>query len=173
MKRPHLALGAVALVFAALGALLGHWRTTPADAEPAAVDVLFALSLPDHQGQAQPLAQWRTRTVVLNFWATWCAPCVEEMPELMELHHELATQGTSVLGVGIDSADNIGKFAEKHRIDYPLFVGGSAATELARRFGNQSGGLPFTVLIDSEGKIRKTYLGRLKMEELRRDLASL
>ncbi|HVL77105.1 MAG TPA: redoxin domain-containing protein [Noviherbaspirillum sp.] len=173
MKRSSLLFAAVAVLFAVLGAAIAWWRLAPGPAEPAAVDVLFAQTLPDPHGQAQPLGQWRNSTVVLNFWATWCAPCVDEMPELAELHEELSPQGTHVLGVGIDTHQNIAQFAEKLGIEYPLFVGGAGATELARRFGNQSGGLPFTVLIDATGEVRKTYLGRLKMDELRRDLANL
>jgi thiol-disulfide isomerase/thioredoxin len=173
MKRAPLAYAAVAAVFVLLGVMLGHWRTEPQPAEPAAVDLLFAQSLPDPQGQPQALAQWKNKPLVVNFWATWCAPCVEEMPELSELHAELEPQGTAVLGIGIDSAENIVRFAERHRIGYPLFVAGASGTELARRFGNRAGGLPFTVLLDATGQVRKTYLGRLKMDELRRDLTQL
>lgn len=173
MKRRNLAFAAVAILFALLGALLAHWRIAPEPAEPAAVDLLFAQTLPNPQGEIQALAKWKNKPLVVNFWATWCAPCVEEMPELSDLHVELAPQGTEVLGIGIDSSENIARFAEKHRIRYPLFVAGAGATELARRFGNSVGGLPFTVLIDASGRVRKTYLGRLKMEDLRRDLGQL
>jgi peroxiredoxin len=77
------------------------------------------------------------------------------------------------LGIGIDSPSNIRQFSEKHQISYPLLVAGMAGTELSREFGNQAGGLPFTVLIDSDGRVRKTYIGRLDLKKLRADLASL
>ena len=78
-----------------------------------------------------------------------------------------------ILGIGIDSASNIAEFAAKYKIAYPLYVAGMEGTDLSREFGNQAGGLPFTVLIGADGKVRKTYLGRLKFDELRKDLASL
>lgn len=173
MKRRPLVFAAVAVLFALLGILLGTWRMTPAPAEPAAVDLLFSSTMPDPQGHPQAMKQWQGKPLVVNFWATWCAPCIEEMPELSDLHAELSPRGSEVLGIGIDSADNIAGFASKYEIRFPLLVGGAGATELARRFGNKTGGLPFTVLLDAQGQVRKTYLGRLKMDELRRDLANL
>ncbi|HEY4541170.1 MAG TPA: TlpA disulfide reductase family protein [Noviherbaspirillum sp.] len=173
MKLKTILFSLIAIAFAVLGAAVGHRMTTPEPADAKAVDILFAQVLPDPQGKMQPLTQWKNKPLVVNFWATWCAPCVEEMPELAQLNRELAPVGARVLGIGIDTADNIVRFAEKHAIDFPLFVAGANATELTRRFGNNAGGLPFTVLIDASGAVRKTYLGRLKMDELRRDLGEL
>lgn len=163
----------IAALFAALGILIGHWQTQPEPAEPTAVDRLFAATMPDPQGRTHPLSQWKGKSLVVNFWATWCAPCVEEMPELAELQNDLAPEGVQVIGIGIDTAENMAAFATKLGIEYPLLVGGAAATELTRHFGNKAGGLPYTVLINAEGQVSKTYLGRLKMEELRRDIAGL
>src|SRR3546814_9620884 len=95
------------------------------------------------------------------------------MPELVQLQTELSPDNIQILGIGIDSADNIKEFAAKYHISYPLYVGGVSVTEVARKLGNQSGGLPFTVLIDAKGKVRKTYLGRLKMAQLRTDIAAM
>jgi peroxiredoxin len=78
-----------------------------------------------------------------------------------------------VIGIGIDSPSNIAQFAAKFKIAYPLYVAGMGGTDLARQFGNSAGGLPYTVLIGADGQVRKTYLGRLKFEELKRDLAAL
>lgn len=173
MKPRTLVFAGVALLFVFLGALFGDWQTTPRPAQASAVDELFAQSMPDPMGGQQALAQWRGKTLVVNFWASWCAPCIEEMPDLSQLHRELSPKGTHVLGIGVDSAENIAQFAAKLAVEYPLVVGGIAANDLARRFGNRSGGLPFTVLIDPSGQVRQTYLGRLKMDVLRRDLAHL
>ncbi|MBV8624952.1 MAG: redoxin domain-containing protein, partial [Herbaspirillum sp.] len=78
-----------------------------------------------------------------------------------------------ILGIGVDSQENIAKFAQKYQIRYPLFVAGTGATDLLRQFGNQAGGLPFTALVGKDGKVKKIYLGRLKFDELRQDLSQL
>ena len=134
---------------------------------------LFRRSLPDANGTPQRLAQFKGKPVVVNFWATWCVPCVQEMPELSALQTEIAPRNIQIIGIGIDSPTNIKEFASKYKITYPLYVAGMEGTELARQFGNQAGGLPYTVLLGVDGKVRKTYLGKLKMDELRRDIAGL
>ena len=161
------------IVFAGLGAYFGAKVMEPAPPQADGVAKLLSKSMPDVKGEVQPLAQWQGKPLIVNFWATWCAPCVEEMPELSELQAEIASRNIHILGIGIDSPSNIAQFAAKYKISYPLYTGGIDGSELARQLGNQAGGLPYTVLIDREGKVKKTYLGRLKMEELRRDLAAL
>lgn len=173
MKRNILLFSAVAVSFAAGGAFFGMQKFEPAPAQAPAVSNLLSQSLLDTQGQSQPLSQWKDKALVVNFWATWCAPCVDEMPELSALQAEVAPSNIQILGIGIDSAANIAQFASKYKIAYPLYTGGLNATELSRQFGNKAGGLPFTVLVDRDGQVKKTYLGRLKMEELRKDLAAL
>lgn len=164
---------AVAVVFCAAGAWLGARQFQSGPAAPSAVEHFYSQTMPDAAGKSVDMAQWKGRPLVLNFWATWCAPCVEEMPELTALQVELAPKNIQVLGVGIDNPASIGAFAEKYKIGYPLYVAGIEGSELSRKLGNQAGGLPFTVLIDASGKVRKTYLGRLKMDELRRDIAAM
>lgn len=174
-------LAVVAAVAIGAGALLSKQHDTqkPLAATPAAttaagpVAALYAQSMNDAAGKAQPLARWKGKAVVLNFWAPWCGPCVQEMPELVELSKELAPKNVTVLGIGIDSPANIAEFAAKYQISYPVYVAGMSGTDLSRQFGNTNGGLPFTVLIGADGSVRKTYLGRLKFAELRADLAAL
>ncbi len=153
--------------FAALGGWVAWQRFAPSKASDAAVTLLYAQTLPDHAGQPYDLGQLRGRTVVLNFWATWCPPCIEEMPELAELHREIAPRNATVIGIGVDSAANVREFAEKHRFPYPLVVAGIRGTELAREFGNIIGALPFTAVIDARGRIVERKLGRIRLEPLR------
>lgn len=173
MKGRIAVFAAVALVCAGLGAWMGYRQTAPVAAEASAVQTLLAQTMDDSGGKPQALSQWKGRPLVVNFWATWCAPCVDEMPELSDLQGEVGGKGIQILGIGIDSASNIAEFGTKYKISYPLYAGGVSGTELTRRFGNQAGGLPFTVLIDSQGQVRKTYLGRLNMDELKTDLQAL
>jgi len=172
----------VALLFGALGIYLGI-KTKPAEPEvgtvaPSAaartpVEAMFAQSMNDASGGNQSLARWKGKALVVNFWAPWCAPCVEEMPELDRLAIDSLAKDINIIGIGIDSPNNIAEFAAKHKISYPLYVAGMSGTDLARDFGNKGGGLPFTVLIGADGKIVKTYLGRLKFAQLKADLAAL
>lgn len=169
MKRPLL-FGLIALIFAGIGIWFGVRHHTPAVPESPAVAALFTQQLEDVDGKTQALSHFHGKTLIVNFWATWCAPCVEEMPELTALQQEVSSRNIQIIGIGIDSPSNIREFAAKYKIAYPLFMGGMAGTDLSRNLGNKTGGLPFTVVIGPEGDVRKTYLGRLKMEQLRTDL---
>jgi thiol-disulfide isomerase/thioredoxin len=174
MNKKNLSLFVVvALLFAAVGIYAGTKRTATGPAQPAAVGQLLGQTMNDPAGKPQPLSQWKGQTLVVNFWATWCAPCVEEMPELSALQTELGAGKTQIIGIGIDSPSNIREFAAKHKISYPLYVGGIEASELSRQLGNQAGGLPFTVVVGPDGSVKKTFLGRLKMNELRAELTRL
>jgi thiol-disulfide isomerase/thioredoxin len=178
-------VAAVAAIFCALGVVFGS-KTKPVQAPvaaPASASAgsastnLYEQTLNDLSGKPQTLAQWKGKPLLVNFWATWCGPCVQEMPELSALANEEAANGATkrfnVIGLGIDSPAAMSEFAAKHNIKYPLYVGGMGGTELSRAFGNTNGGLPFTVLIGADGQVRKTYLGKLKFDELKADLAGL
>jgi thiol-disulfide isomerase/thioredoxin len=173
----------VAAAFTVLGAVAGvrqagHAPITtshaPTGGAPhSAVSKLYAQSLNDLSGKPQALAQWKGKPLLVNFWASWCAPCVQEMPELSELAAKDGGKHVNVIGIGIDSPANLAQFASKIKIAYPLYVGGMGGTDLARELGNAKGGLPYTVLIGADGQVRKTYLGRLKFDQLRADIAAL
>ena len=173
MKRNVLVAGVIGLVFAGVGMYFGSQHYMPAKPESSAVASLLAQEMADADGKMHKLSQWQGKTLIVNFWATWCAPCVEEMPELTALQTELAPKDIQILGVGIDSPSNVREFSAKYKITYPLYIAGMTGTELSRQFGNQAGGLPFTVIIGPKGDIKKTYLGRLKMDQLRADIQAL
>lgn len=134
---------------------------------------LFAASFPDQQGRTQALAQWRGQVVVLNFWATWCPPCREEMPELSALHDKYRGQGVTVLGLSTDDAPKIRDFAQKTPVSYPLLAGDFEAMQLAESLGNHRGVLPYTVLIGRDGHIATLYLGRVDSAMLEQNLLKL
>ena len=194
MKK-NLAYVMVAVGFAGLGSLVACQKqaepkaaapATPAVAEAPAttqaaapsapadpVAALLGQSMNDAAGKPQSLAQWKGKPLLVNFWAPWCGPCVKEMPELSALAGELKAKNVNVVGIGIDTPTNIAEFTGKYKIAYPIYIGGMDATDLSRQLGNPNGGLPYTVLIGADGKVLKTYLGTLKFDELRRDLAAI
>ena len=173
MKRNLLATSVVAILFTAMGAYFGNQHVNAAVTQAPEVKEFFASTLIDLKNQGQPLNQWKGKSLLVNFWATWCTPCVQEMPELSALQSENKLPNVQVIGIGIDTAENMQTFSSKYKISYPLYVGGVTGTDLLRKLGDHAGGLPFSVLITPNGQIKKVYLGRLKIDEVKHDLAAL
>ncbi len=159
------AAGAVAL---GLGIGVAVWDRKPPDAT-----ALLALSLPDTQGTPQSLRQWRGKVLVVNFWATWCGPCREEMPEFIRAQRELGPKGVQFVGIAVDQPDKVIQFAKELDLNYPALIGGYDAVDLSKPLGNRLAALPFTVIFDREGRIAHTQLGLLKPAQLRSILANL
>jgi thiol-disulfide isomerase/thioredoxin len=166
-RRRWLALALAALAAGGLGAWLSARRLAPGPAPDEAVGALFAQALPDADGAMQPLSQWRGRVLVVNFWATWCPPCVEEMPDLQEIRDEYRGRGVEVVGIGIDNADKIRAFRDRMQLRLPLLVAGASGSELGQALGNRVGALPYTALIDRNGRVVQRKLGQIKPAELR------
>jgi len=122
-------------------------------------------ALPDLDGDERSIASFEGKVVLLNFWATWCPPCVEEMPVLDRLAREYGDQGLRVVGVALDDASAVRDFAETHDIDYPLLIGGREAYSLVRAYGNARTTLPHTVIIDRDGVVRRVHQGALEASE--------
>ncbi len=169
--RSTLTLIVAVVVLVCAGLYLKYQHSTAKTPEAQALSRLLEQTLPDVQGTPQSLTKWQGKPLIINFWATWCTPCVEEMPELETLTTKVAP--VQIIGIGIDTPANISQFAEKWHITYPLYVAGTSYTDLLRQFGNQAGGLPFTVLVGLDGELKKVYLGRLNFDELRGDIAAL
>ncbi len=167
-RRGGLIIFATGAAAAALGLAVNWWRTEPTRAADDATASLFAATFTDADGAAQPLAQWRGRPLIVNFWATWCPPCVEEMPHLQQVRDEFRERGVEVIGLGIDSAAKIAAFRDKYRLTLPLLVAGAGGSELYRALGNTGSVLPFTVLIDAEGRVRERHAGQVSREQLHR-----
>jgi thiol-disulfide isomerase/thioredoxin len=151
----------------------GESRPPPVASAGKASELVFAASLNDADGKPQALAQWKGRPLVINFWATWCTPCVEEMPDLQALREHYLARKLEVVGLAIDNTSAVQEFRRKLGIKYPLLVAGSGGTELARALGNASGGLPHTVLLDASGAVRYSHLGRIKMVELKQAIETV
>lgn len=134
---------------------------------------LFAATFPDEHGQSKALKEYQGKTVVLNFWATWCEPCRDEMPELSALHEAYAGKNVVVLGIAIDDVNAINEFTKQTQVKYPLFAADMTGMELASNLGNNKGVLPYTVIIKADGTVHKTYFGRISKDLLEKSLLPL
>jgi thiol-disulfide isomerase/thioredoxin len=132
----------------------------------ATASVIYATSFPDLAGKQQPLAQWSRQLLIINFWASWCAPCVEEVPLLVRMQQRYELQGLQIIGIAADSSSNTAKFAQKLSINYPTLPDESRAIEFSKRLGNRLGLLPFSVVLGADGKIVMTKLGPFTDQEL-------
>ena len=117
--------------------------------------------LPDPQGVRHGISEWDGKLVVMNFWATWCPPCLHEIPIFITLQERYASRGVQFLGVAIDDGDKVRAFVDKIGLNYPTLHGQLDAIEVMGAYGNKSGGLPFTVLIDPSGTIVARHPGPL------------
>jgi thiol-disulfide isomerase/thioredoxin len=149
---------------AALGA--GIYVALHGDA-PVDASALLALSLPDAAGKEQSIGQWRGKVVVVNFWATWCAPCREEMPEFVKAQSEFGSKGLQFVGIAVDDADKAERLSKELGLNYPTLIGGYGAVELSKTLGNRLAALPFSIIVDRQGRVVHTQLGPLKPEQLR------
>jgi thiol-disulfide isomerase/thioredoxin len=138
-----------------------------------AVEQLWKTTPPGAAGTSEPLSAFKGKPVVVNFWASWCGPCVKEMPALSAMQRDYQKKGITFIGLGVDSEKNINDFLQKVKVDYPVYVTGFGGADLARAFGNNAGGLPFTVVIDAKGVVRSTKLGEVNESELKKTLDSL
>lgn len=169
-RRELLVLAAVALAAAGAGSAVGPWllRRTSGDAR-----ALAAARFNDLVGGTRSVAEWRGKVVVLNFWATWCAPCREEIPMLIAARERYAGSGVEILGIAIDTAAKVAEYVAQMKIPYPILLASADGLELMRTLGNQASGLPFTVLVDRAGQPVGRKLGALRREDLDSMLAGL
>ena len=157
---------AAAAGLAGLGAGAWRWRTTAPAA--GATDRLWREAYTTPQGQPLSLAEWRGRKVVVNFWASWCPPCVKEMPQFDRFHRSHGPQGWQVVGIAIDRPEAVREFLAKTPVGFPIAIAGFAGAELMAELGNPAGGLPFTVVLDAQGAVVQRKLGETNYEELAR-----
>ena len=177
MNRNFLVLSAVALLSLLAGVLLFN-IIQPVDSvatEPA-VDApieLHSIPLTELSGRQTVVGDWQDKILIVNFWAPWCAPCRREVPSLIKIQREYAQQGVRVLGIALDSKPQVSRFATDYQINYPLFLGGNRTAMYNAAFGNPSGSLPFTALLDRNQRIVFQHNGELSSEQLREQLEAL
>ena len=119
------------------------------------------ITLADRDGKPRALSEWDGKALVINFWATWCAPCRREIPMLKALANEYRGQGVEVIGIAVDFRDDVLQYLQKMPIDYTVLIGEQDGMDAARAFGIETIGLPFTVFTDSSGRIATIHVGEL------------
>ena len=171
-RRQLLIICGISLVALLGGIFTSHWISQTGVASEPSVKAFFANSWQNPDGKSVDAKQWQGKVLVVNFWASWCPPCVEEMPTLDLLQREYQNQNVVFVGIGIDSPSNIREFLKKNPVSYPILIGGLEGSSLSKQMGNTQGALPYTVIINSQGKSSYTKLGKISEEELRKAIKS-
>lgn len=134
---------------------------------------LLSTRLPDADGNVQPLEQWRGKVLVLNYWATWCPPCMKEIPDFASVSRDFADAPVQFIGISIDRVENVKAFDERMDVPYPLLIAPPQALEATAPLGNTAQALPFTVIFDPQGEIAHLKLGVLNKQELEGKIRAL
>jgi thiol-disulfide isomerase/thioredoxin len=137
-----------------------------AEVDQAGAQQFWAQEFETPQGPKIAMASFKGKPLLLNFWATWCAPCIEEMPMLDAFYKQNAAKGWQMVGLAIDQPSSVRKFLDKSPVGYPIGLAGFGGTELTKALGNNAGALPYSVLFDREGKVRQRRMGKLTEADL-------
>jgi thiol-disulfide isomerase/thioredoxin len=161
-RREFLTVGAVGLAAVAAGSVVGplalQWQSGASE--------LLSATFPDLSGRPRRLSEWQGYVALVNFWATWCTPCRDEIPFLIETRRRYGNLGLEVIGIGIDRVANMQRFADNFRITYPLLAGDWGTLRLLERLGNGPAALPYTVVLDRHGAVAYRKLGVLQQAEV-------
>jgi len=164
----------VALLSLSLGILTSHWvgkdsayqppnlPTKPVDVPEIRVD----FTLQGLDGEKHSLSEWDGKVILLNFWAVWCPPCRKEMPDFVELREELSGQAFEIIGVAIDRAEPVQDFIDEIGVDYPILLAELEGLKIMQSYGNQLTTLPYTVLIDQEGKVVEAFRTEVNKQQM-------
>jgi thiol-disulfide isomerase/thioredoxin len=171
-RRQWIMIGGISLLALLAGVFSSQWISQTGLANDPSIKAFFGNPWQTPDGKSANSENWRGKVLVVNFWASWCPPCVEEMPALDKIAQEYATKNVLIVGIGIDSPSNIREFLEKTPVSYPIVIGGLEGSNLSKQMGNTQGALPFTVIINSKGKSIYSKLGKIREEELRKVINS-
>ena len=166
MDRRTLLTGAAAVTACVAGAGVAWWRLRPQDAQSPAVAAFWASQFEGPDGRVVEMRSFLGRPLLLNFWATWCPPCVEELPLLNAFHARQQTRGWGVVGLAVDQPAAVRQFLGRLPLAFPVGVAGFAGTDISRGLGNLGGSLPFSVVFDRQGAVVHQKVGKVSEADL-------
>ncbi len=170
MNRRNMLYSSVAAVAGLAGAGAAWWKFRPHDVvavEPAkAAESFWSLSFETPDGKILPMSGFRGKVVLVNFWATWCPPCVEELPLLDFFFQENKDKNIQVVGLAVDQPSAVRTWLQTRPLNFPVGMAGLSGTDLSKSLGNQSGSLPFSVLFGPSGQMLHRKIGKVLPEEL-------
>ncbi|WP_245898496.1 TlpA family protein disulfide reductase [Polynucleobacter rarus] len=141
-------------------------QSSSASSQAAIYQEFMAVDWKNETGENVNSQAWKNKILVINFWASWCPPCVEEMPMLSAFNQKLDNNTVQMIGIGIDSPSNLRQFLQNTTVTYPILLGGLEGSNWMKRLGNSQGALPYTVILNPDGKILLTKLGKITEKEL-------
>jgi thiol-disulfide isomerase/thioredoxin len=171
MLRVGITLVAIAAMLAGFYLSAQYYSEPLAVAQPSSTGDMIGIQRPEfhlgsNSGEFVTPADYSGKTVLFNFWATWCAPCRREMPMLMDLQREYGPQGLQVVGIALDDVQSAMEFAKTYGISYPILLGEADVMETSDAYGNVDGVLPYSVLVDRDGIIRWQHVGEVPREKI-------
>ena len=171
MNRRKMLYGGAAAAAGLAGAGVAWWKFQPHDVPPAAppaatVASFWSLSFDTPDGNPLVMSSFRGKLVLVNFWATWCPPCVEELPLLDFFYQENKDKNIQVVGLAVDQPSAVRAWLQTRPLNFPVGMAGLSGTDLSKSLGNQAGGLPFTVLFGPSGQLLQRKIGKLSPEDL-------
>ena len=156
-----IALVAVFALVAGISLQLKIETAAPIESSGGALEFSF----PDINGQIQNVQQWRGKVLLINFWATWCPPCLKEMPEFIQWQREYQSSNLQFVGIALDDKEAVADYLKSIPINYPILIAGDAGSLLARQLGNIINAVPFTVVVNSQGQIIYRQPGELNKDQ--------
>ena len=162
----RLVLGSVGLAGLIAGGLFSWFKHTPSTPNVQNLGNLWNSDYQHPNGEDVDWSQFKGRPLIINFWATWCGPCVEEMPLIDRFYKENVAKGWQVVGLAIDQPSRVKSFLAQTPVSYPIVLAGMGGTQLSQALGNESGALPFTIILNSDEHVLLKKIGKLNAEEL-------
>ena len=172
MNRRNMLYGGVAALAGIAGAGAAWWKFQPHAASPAEAakitESFWAMSFDTPDGKPLPMSRFRGKLLLVNFWATWCPPCVEELPLLDFFYQENKHKYVQIVGLAVDQPSAVRTWLKTRPLNFPVGMAGLAGTDLSKSLGNVSGGLPFSVVFGTSGQLLHRKIGKVLPEELAR-----